>query len=201
MALTSIKPRVAVCASGPFGTSGRPLVGSASRDLRPTASATYRGDMNTGARRFLRTWLGRLVAVVLIGVAALGSASCGDDAPSSSGGPASSSAVPQGGESLDVEAFAAALERPETTIIDVRTPEEFAEGHLAGALNIDVNGPDFAERIAALDPAGTYAVYCRTGNRSAVAVDHMVDQGFESVYHLGGGIVAWTDAGHPTTTS
>lgn len=144
----------------------------------------------------------RLLAAFLVaGATALGAASCGGDTSSSPSSPAASPTSVQARESLDVAAFAAVLERPGTTVIDVRTPEEFAEGHLAGAVNIDVNGPDFADRVAALDPAGTYAVYCRTGNRSAVAVDHMVDQGFESVYHLGGGIVAWTDAGHPTTTS
>jgi phage shock protein E len=65
------------------------------------------------------------------------------------------------------------------TVIDVRTPEEFAAGHVEGALLIDVSTPDFAARIAALDPEGEYLVYCRSGNRSAQAVATMRDTGLD----------------------
>ena len=82
-------------------------------------------------------------------------------------------------------------------IIDVRTPAEFASGHIDGAVNIDVSAPDFTEQIAELDPAKTYAVYCRSANRSAVATDYMAQQGFGSVYDLTGGIIAWQSAGLP----
>lgn len=71
------------------------------------------------------------------------------------------------------------------TIIDVRTPEEYAEGHLEGAVNIDIQAEDFKEQIAALDPAGNYAVYCRSGNRSGQAVSFMESAGFTSVQNLG----------------
>lgn len=71
------------------------------------------------------------------------------------------------------------------TIIDVRTPEEYAEGHLEGAVNIDIQADDFKEQIAALDPAGNYAVYCRSGNRSGQAVSFMESAGFTSVQNLG----------------
>jgi phage shock protein E len=71
------------------------------------------------------------------------------------------------------------------TIIDVRTPAEFADGHLEGAVNIDVQSPDFDARIASLDPSGTYLVYCRSGNRSAVAVDRMEALGFADLSDLG----------------
>lgn len=73
----------------------------------------------------------------------------------------------------------------EMTIIDVRTPEEYAEGHLEGAVNIDIQAEDFKEQIAALDPAGNYAVYCRSGNRSGQAVSFMESAGFTSVQNLG----------------
>lgn len=77
-------------------------------------------------------------------------------------------------------------DRDDLTIIDVRTPEEHAAGHLAGTELYDIQAPDFEDRIAALDPDGAYLVYCRTGNRSAVAVQAMADRGFVEVYDAGG---------------
>ncbi len=71
-------------------------------------------------------------------------------------------------------------------VVDVRTPAEYAAGHLAGAQNIDAEAPDFATRIAALDPAGQYLVYCRTGNRAAFAASQMAARGFAHVTNLGG---------------
>ena len=65
-----------------------------------------------------------------------------------------------------------------TVIIDVRTPAEFASGHLEGALNIDVQSADFDARISELDPDGAYFVYCRSGNRSGQAIDRMTGLGF-----------------------
>ncbi len=84
-------------------------------------------------------------------------------------------------------------------ILDVRTPEEFAEGHLLGAVNLNVLAPDFAARLAALDRGKTYLVYCRTGNRSTKAVQAMERLGFQSVYHMIEGIVAWQKRGFPVS--
>ena len=72
-----------------------------------------------------------------------------------------------------------------TAIIDVRTPAEFAEGHLAGAVNIDVQDPSFLDQISQLDPAGNYFVYCRSGNRSGQAIQKMQQLGFESLINGG----------------
>jgi rhodanese-related sulfurtransferase len=80
-------------------------------------------------------------------------------------------------------------------VIDVRTPTEFAAGHLSGAMNIDVNGPTFETDIADLDKDATYFVYCHSGRRSAVATQAMSDRGFTAVYELDGGIEAWLAAG------
>ena len=80
-------------------------------------------------------------------------------------------------------------------VIDVRTPQEFAEGHLDGAVNIDVNSADFAARIRALDPGARYLVYCRSGNRSAQAVERMKAAGFTSVTDLGSKEAASTATG------
>lgn len=74
---------------------------------------------------------------------------------------------------------------PDTVIIDVRTPAEYGEGHLEGAVNIDVSAPDFADRIADLPADGEYLVYCRSGNRSAAAAGIMAEQGFDEVIDAG----------------
>jgi rhodanese-related sulfurtransferase len=71
-------------------------------------------------------------------------------------------------------------------VIDVRTPAEYAAGHIAGASNIDVEAPDFASRIASLDPEAAYLVYCRTGRRSAIAADQMEAAGFTDIVDAGG---------------
>ncbi len=75
-----------------------------------------------------------------------------------------------------------------TAVIDVRTPAEYAEGHLEGALNIDVQGMDFATEVQKLDVAGTYVVYCRSGNRSTAAIEQMKGMGFTNLTN--GGAVA-----------
>ncbi len=73
-------------------------------------------------------------------------------------------------------------------VIDVRTPEEFATGHLEGARNIDVRSAQFDEQIRALDPTATYVVYCRSGNRSRAAIERMTELG----------VVRTTDGGSVT---
>jgi len=65
-----------------------------------------------------------------------------------------------------------------TIIIDVRTPAEYATGHLDGALNIDVQSADFAAQISELDPSQPYFIYCRSGNRSGQAISKMANMGF-----------------------
>jgi phage shock protein E len=81
--------------------------------------------------------------------------------------------------SLDTEQVASSI------IIDVRTPEEFAAGHLDGALNYDVSDGTLEASLASLDPQADYIIYCRSGNRSAVAVDIMKSAGFSSLVDLG----------------
>ena len=70
-------------------------------------------------------------------------------------------------------------------VIDVRTPGEFTSGHLEGALNFDIQGMNFMEEIATLDPDATYLVYCRSGSRAAAAVDTMKSIGIDNVTNLG----------------
>ena len=84
------------------------------------------------------------------------------------------------------------------TVIDVRTPEEFAAGHIAGAVNMDVEGGQFTSMIAGLDHSQAYMVYCHSGRRSAMAAQAMAQDGFTTIYDLGG-LQAWVDAGYPIT--
>jgi rhodanese-related sulfurtransferase len=96
----------------------------------------------------------------------------------------------------DAEAFLA--DAPDDVVIlDVRTPEEFAEGHIEGAVNIDIYEPTFADDIDALERDVPYVVYCRSGNRSGQATTLMADLGFESVQDVDGGVVSWSEAGLP----
>lgn len=83
-------------------------------------------------------------------------------------------------------------------ILDVRTPEEFAEGHLEGAIMIDFYRDDFSEQLAELDPDVPYLLYCRSGNRSGQTTAILNDLGFSDVADIDGGILSWTDAGLPT---
>ena len=71
-------------------------------------------------------------------------------------------------------------------IIDVRTPDEYASGHIAGAINIDVNGADFSSQISQLDPNQKYLVYCHSGNRSAQAAAQMEAAGIADIADAGG---------------
>ena len=81
-------------------------------------------------------------------------------------------------------------------VLDVRTREEYAAGHIPGAVNIDVNAPDFLEKVAKLDKNKTYLVHCAAGGRSAKACDRMSRLDFPKLYNLGGGFRAWEKAGH-----
>ena len=79
-------------------------------------------------------------------------------------------------------------------LLDVRTPEEFSEGHLQEAIDIDYNNPAFTSNITKLDKNKTVYVYCRSGRRSAEAASIMRSSGFKKVIELDGGILAWEDA-------
>lgn len=87
--------------------------------------------------------------------------------------------------------------RDDVTVIDVRTPEEFAEGHIQGATMIDFYADTFADEIGALDQDGTYLLYCRSGNRSGQAAVLMQQLGFDEVYDMEGGVVAYGGQGLP----
>ena len=80
----------------------------------------------------------------------------------------------------------------ESVILDVRTEEEFESGYIKGALNMDIRGgADFLASIESLDKSKSYFVYCRSGARSGQACQLMSQMGFNAVYNLEGGVLAW----------
>ena len=103
------------------------------------------------------------------------------------------------GQHVYAAEWAAGAAEPGVKILDVRTPEEFAASHIVGAVNVDVESTDFGGLITGLDPAKSYAIYCRVGNRSRVAIDTMTGMGYENTLGLEGGITAWTEAGFSVT--
>jgi phage shock protein E len=91
-------------------------------------------------------------------------------------------------------------ENPGVTVLDVRSPEEFAEGHIKGAVNADVNGDDFQKKVAALDQSKPVLIHCQAGRRSARAIEEMGNKvKFPTVYHLNSGFKGWKDANKPVT--
>ena len=115
----------------------------------------------------------RLVAVAGV-LAALLLAGCGSTA----------SAV----QTVDPQAFLSTAAQAGVVTVDVRTPEEFAAGHLQNAVNFNVEDSSFEAQIGGLDKQATYVVYCHSGRRSKLATDAMAADGFTSVYNLNGGL-------------
>ena len=98
---------------------------------------------------------------------------------------------------MDVEKFANFILNDSVQIVDVRTPEEFTEGHIAGARNINVFDIDFVDEAEkALDKSKPVAVYCRSGKRSSDAAKILAENGF-NVTNLEGGILAWKEQHQP----
>ena len=101
---------------------------------------------------------------------------------------------------LSVDEFSAKAAEPGVVTLDVRTPGEFAEGYIQGARLIDFQSGNFENEIATLDKNATYAVYCRSGNRSGQATSIMAKNGFSSVFNLNGGVIDWTASGQVLVT-
>jgi len=83
-------------------------------------------------------------------------------------------------------------------LLDIRTPKEFNEERIEGAVMVDYLSPSFRDEMAKLDRRKTYLVYCRTGNRTTGALKVMRELGFLNVFEFAGGITKWKEAGFPT---
>jgi len=103
----------------------------------------------------------------------------------------------KGFETIPVEEFESRMAAEGVQLIDVRTPEEFSQGHIPGALNVDCYNWNFAELVkATIDPSRPAALYCRSGKRSAATAKVLRKKGYD-VFDLEGGILAWAGTGRP----
>lgn len=108
-------------------------------------------------------------------------------------------AVPALAKDISVQDAAALLQNPPEglIIVDVRTPGEFREGHLPGAVNMDYFGGPFETQIQSLPKTAPVLLYCRTGNRSGSAYDAMTKAGVGNILHMNEGIIVWQKLGLP----
>ena len=146
-----------------------------------TMAVRDRAPASRRTRRMRR--VGGLVAALALIVTGCEAAGA-EDAPDQA--PTASAAAAEVVELSPAETVAFLEDSPEAVVIDVRTPEEVAQGALADATFIDLQGPDFQGRVAELDRDATYVLYCRTGNRSGQAAEMMRKLGFASLYNAGG---------------
>lgn len=126
--------------------------------------------------------------------------SCNDKSETSDIGAESASHEREPFVEVEVDAMAAeALRRddPSIVVIDVRTPAEFAEGHIPDAVNIDFQASDFEERVSELDREKSYLVHCEVGGRSGNSMRIFEDLGFRDIFHLRSGFRGWKDARMP----
>jgi rhodanese-related sulfurtransferase len=92
----------------------------------------------------------------------------------------------------------ARAEEKKVTVLDIRTPEEFGEGHIAGAKNLDfLKSTEFEAKLKELDKSKPYLVHCQSGGRSSRSLKVFKKLGFETIYHLDGGLGGWQAAGKP----
>ena len=138
----------------------------------------------------------RPLVIAALTLSVLAPVSACSSAPASA--PTAPASAPVAPVKVDPAAWVQAARSPGTVVIDVRSPEEFTAGHLQGAINLNVESPDFAQLAATLDPATTYALYCHSGRRSAIAAATLAELGVVHVYDLQGGIAEAEAAGMPT---
>jgi rhodanese-related sulfurtransferase len=101
---------------------------------------------------------------------------------------------------ISIDEFDRMRKEPGVVVLDVRTPREFAEGHVAGAVNLSVareGSEHFDDEVAKLDRDKIYLLYCARGNRSAIAVDLMSKMGFTHLNDFSGGMQQWMKEGKP----
>lgn len=96
---------------------------------------------------------------------------------------------------IDADNFEQQIEQDNVQLVDVRTPEEYKEGHIEGARNIDFLGENFLAQFSELNKEETVYLYCRSGNRSAKASAKLSEAGFTKIVDLKGGYKAWVATG------
>ncbi len=143
-----------------------------------------------------------LSAAALLAVVACGTSTATETTAATESVPAATLSLPdvsfaQASPQLAAAIIGSRLGSDGFMLLDVRTPEEFAAGKIAGSENIDFYEAAFADSIAALDRDASYVVYCRSGNRSGQTLELMRQLGFTDVTDVSGGIVAWQEVGLP----
>jgi rhodanese-related sulfurtransferase len=101
---------------------------------------------------------------------------------------------------MNPQEFQAYTSDSNVVLIDVRSLQEYASGHIESAINMNMYSSAFMDEIKGLDKTKKYALYCQSGGRSSMALQFMKSLGFAEVVHLDGGISAWQDAGPPITS-
>lgn len=102
---------------------------------------------------------------------------------------------------MNAQGFSAKAQESGVVILDVRTPDEFKQGHISGAINIDVESTSFKNEVLKLDKLKTYAVYCHSGRRSGIATGQMEKLGFTHLFNLQNGLSDWISQGMPVVAS
>lgn len=100
-------------------------------------------------------------------------------------------------QKIDVDQFDQKRKDSDAVVLDVRTPHEYADGHVPGAVNLDIHDPQFDQKLAKLDKSKTYLVHCAKGVRSEKAAKKMFAMGFPSLFDFHGGFSAWKNAHKP----
>ncbi len=98
---------------------------------------------------------------------------------------------------LSVDAFKSAVAAGKARLVDVRTPAEYAAGHLQGSINIDWTADDYEAGFAKLDKNMPVLLYCHSGGRSEQALEYLLEHGYQA-QHMVGGFSAWKKAGYPS---
>jgi phage shock protein E len=144
----------------------------------------------------MKLWLTFAFGIVLL------SGPCLKAAENNPGGAPPSAKAPgsQKVKNVGVDEFDKLRSDKSNVVLDVRTPREFAAGHIPGAINIDYNSPDFAKKVNELDKSKTYLVHCAAGVRSAKACQIMDKAAFSHLVNLEPGFKAWEKAGKPVAT-
>jgi rhodanese-related sulfurtransferase len=132
-----------------------------------------------------------LTVLLLLAAFALSQARAADK-PKADGGPSKTKI-----EHVDAEGAAKLIADKKAVVLDIRTPDEFKAGHIAGAKLIDFRAADFEKKLGELDKVKTYLVHCGSGGRSTRALETFKKLGFQSVVHFDGGFKAWEKAGQP----
>lgn len=99
---------------------------------------------------------------------------------------------------VDAKSFKDLMVSEPGTLLDVRTPEEWAEGTLKDAVKINYHDDNFEQQVEKLDKETPVYVYCKSGGRSSSAADVLKEKGFKKVYNLEGGITSWQENGFET---